>query len=342
MSLDSPSGASRTQFRRRQARHVHVQVDAVQQRPGDLARGNAGSLRALQRQRPDGIAGPAAGTGIHRRHQLESRRELALSRRARDGDHARFQRFAQDFERAPVPFGQLVEEQHAVVRERDLARPRFGATADQRNRAGGVVRRCGYGPLAPARRVQAAAADRGDRRGFQCFGFAGFRQQSGQARRQQRLAAARRADQQQVVTAGGRDFERAPRMRLAAHVAHVRPAMALRSAVRSPPAASCGLRSAAQTSSSVRAVLASTSRASAASAPLPSGTMSLRPARAVASAAGSTPSIGAQFAGQAEFAEEFVLAQRVAAESARWRRGCRARSPGRSGRRPWAGRPARG
>jgi hypothetical protein len=36
---------------------------------------------------------------------------------------------------------QFVEEEHAVMRERDLALPRAQATADQRRHAGGMVRR---------------------------------------------------------------------------------------------------------------------------------------------------------------------------------------------------------
>ena len=45
-----------------------------------------------------------------------------------------FERLAQDFERAAVELRQLVEEQHAVVGEADLAGPRHAAAADQRRR----------------------------------------------------------------------------------------------------------------------------------------------------------------------------------------------------------------
>ena len=44
----------------------------------------------------------------------------------RDRDGAVFQRLAQDFQRAAVELGQLVEEQHAVVRRARSRRARAG------------------------------------------------------------------------------------------------------------------------------------------------------------------------------------------------------------------------
>ena len=44
--------------------------------------------------------------------------------RARDGDLADLERLAQRVERLRLEFRQLVEKEHAVMRERDLARPR--------------------------------------------------------------------------------------------------------------------------------------------------------------------------------------------------------------------------
>src|SRR3546814_4563950 len=86
----------------------------------------------------------------------------------------------------------------AVVGKRDLAGTRLGATTHERVRAGRVMR-TSIRPRAPARGVEAAAGDRGDRRAFQGFGFAGFGQQRWQARSEQRLAATGRAEQQQMV-----------------------------------------------------------------------------------------------------------------------------------------------
>ena len=56
-------------------------------------------------------------------------------------DAAGLEGFAQHFEHVAVELGQLVEEQHAVMRERDLSGPRHRAAADQRDRRCRVVRR---------------------------------------------------------------------------------------------------------------------------------------------------------------------------------------------------------
>jgi hypothetical protein len=55
---------------------------------------------------------------------------------ARDRDLAGFERLAHGVEHARLELGKLVEEQHAVVRERYFARPRVQAAADQRRHAG--------------------------------------------------------------------------------------------------------------------------------------------------------------------------------------------------------------
>ena len=53
------------------------------------------------------------------------------------------QRLAQHFQAAAMELGQLVEEQHAVVGQADLARGRRAAAADHAGVADGVVRRRG-------------------------------------------------------------------------------------------------------------------------------------------------------------------------------------------------------
>ena len=71
-------------------------------------------------------------------------------------DHARFQRLAQHLEHAAVPFGELVQEQHAVMRERNFARARVAAAADQCHCARGVMRRAERTLTPPARNEPAA------------------------------------------------------------------------------------------------------------------------------------------------------------------------------------------
>ncbi|MNT50589.1 hypothetical protein D3C72_1875150 [compost metagenome] len=74
----------------------------------------------------------AARAGVHRRDELEAGGEVGVAGGAGDGDAAGFQRLAQDFQHSAVELRQFVEEQHAVVRQRDLARARVAAAADHR------------------------------------------------------------------------------------------------------------------------------------------------------------------------------------------------------------------
>jgi hypothetical protein len=103
----------RAQFVRRQARHVQLQVDAVQQRAGNAAAVTCDGFRAASAA-ATAVAGPAAGTGVHRGDQLEPGRKFSPLRGTGNGHVPGFQRLAQASS-AAVPLGQLVEEQHAVV-----------------------------------------------------------------------------------------------------------------------------------------------------------------------------------------------------------------------------------
>src|SRR5204862_30789 len=81
-----------------------------------------------------GIATPAAGAQVHRPDELEARREAGPALRARDDDLAVLERLPERFERGSLELGQLVEQQHATVRERRLA----GTRAAPANRASGA------------------------------------------------------------------------------------------------------------------------------------------------------------------------------------------------------------
>src|SRR5690606_1641012 len=96
---------------------------AVEQRAAELAL-VARDLLGRVAAGPAGMAEVAAGTGVHRRDQLEARRELALHGGARNPDVAGFQWLAQGLQCAAGELGELVEEQHARVRQRDFAGPR--------------------------------------------------------------------------------------------------------------------------------------------------------------------------------------------------------------------------
>ena len=175
------------QFGRRGRLDQHLDIDAIEQRAGHPALVAAHLVLAAAA----GLAGVAvmpAGTRVHGRDQLEPGRELGLARGPGDHDATGLQRLAQHFEYPPVEFGQLVQEQHAVVSQRYFARGGSAATADQGRRRSRVMRR----------------------------------QQSGQASGQHRLAGARRTDQQQVVLSRGRNLQGAFRDFLSAHVGQVR------------------------------------------------------------------------------------------------------------------------
>ena len=109
------------------ARHLDLQVDAVEQRPRQRVRGSAPPASGVQRQllpvrrrrrgsrRGRGSSPPPAGSAPGT-SACRAAREMVM-RPVSSGS-----RSASSAARGEL--GQLVEEQHAVVRQRDLARPR--------------------------------------------------------------------------------------------------------------------------------------------------------------------------------------------------------------------------
>ena len=81
----------------------------------------------------------AAGAGVHGgEHEAGGKGERTCG--AGNADGAVFERLAHDFEDAAGEFRELVEEQHSVVSEGDLAGARDGASADESRVGDGVVR----------------------------------------------------------------------------------------------------------------------------------------------------------------------------------------------------------
>ncbi len=70
------------------------------------------------------IAASAARAHVHRADEHEASREERVPPDARDRHHAVLQGLPQRLENGTRELGQLVQEQHAAMRERDLARPR--------------------------------------------------------------------------------------------------------------------------------------------------------------------------------------------------------------------------
>ena len=142
-------------------------------------------------------------------------------RGAGDGDAALFERLAHHFEDVALKFGQLVEEQDAVVAERDFAGTRDGAAADQSGVADGVVRRAKRPRAHQAARIFEHAGDAVDARGLDGFLERHRRQDGGNALGQHGLAGAGRPEENNVVAAGAGDFQRALGALLSANVAQV-------------------------------------------------------------------------------------------------------------------------
>ena len=135
-------------------------------------------------------------------------------------DLAVLQRLAQRIQHARIELRQFVEEQHALMRQRDLAGLGAHAAAGQRRHAGGMMRRAERPPRGQ-RAVADFAGDGSDHRDFQQFRRRQRRQDRGQPRRQHRLAGAGRADHQQMMPAGRGDLERALGAFLALDVAQI-------------------------------------------------------------------------------------------------------------------------
>lgn len=72
----------------------------------------------------------AAWAGVHGGDQLEVRGEVGMPCGARDGDVAGLHRFAQHVQYAALELWQLVQEQHAAMRQRNLAGARHAAAVN--------------------------------------------------------------------------------------------------------------------------------------------------------------------------------------------------------------------
>ena len=123
---------------------------------------------------------------------------------------AGLERLAQRLEDVAAVLRQLVEKQHAAMRERNLARPQPPASADHGRRGGAMVRRAKRRP-SPLGHGRQRTDERMHHRAFERRVVVEWRQEPGQALRQHALARAGRADEEQAVSSGGGNLERAPR-----------------------------------------------------------------------------------------------------------------------------------
>ena len=211
---------SRRQLPRSHGRHLHMQVDAVHQRTRNAPHITVHRPRrtgALLRR----VVVIAARAGIHRRHERKIRRVFDVVSGPRNHDLLLLQRLPQHFEHAAPEFGQLIEEQHAVVGQRHLARPGRLPAADHGDLRSRMMRSAKRPPgHQPARHARLA------RHGVYLGRFERlFARKRRQDRRQtpceHRLARTRRTDHDDVVPSRRRDLQRAFHMHLAPHVGEI-------------------------------------------------------------------------------------------------------------------------
>src|SRR5690625_4554081 len=81
------------------------------------------------------------GAGVHRRYQLETCRKTALVIGPGNIYFFGFHWLSQHFKHMAAVFRQLIEKQHTVMRQRNFPGAWPGASANQGNGTGGVMRR---------------------------------------------------------------------------------------------------------------------------------------------------------------------------------------------------------
>ncbi len=119
---------------------------------------------------------------------------------------AGLQRLTQTIEHLRLELGEFVEEQHALMRERDFAGLGMRATANQCRHRRRMMWRAERAPIGECAARQ-LAGDRVDERDFEKFARIERRENRWQARREHGFAGAGRSVHQKIVAAGG-DFER--------------------------------------------------------------------------------------------------------------------------------------
>ncbi len=184
-----------------------MNVDAVQERPRQFRlvflRAFGHAAAGLRR-----VAQKPAAAGIHRRNELEARGIANMGIGARNHGGTRFDGLTQRIQNGAREFRQLVQEEHAQMREADLAGFDFQPAADERGHRGRMMRAPEWA-RARNRAVLELAGETVDHGNFERLARIQRRQQSRQPARQHRLARARRSDHEHVVTAGRGDLERA-------------------------------------------------------------------------------------------------------------------------------------
>ena len=184
-----------------------MHVDAVEQRARDLGLvvlGAFGRATAAERR----IVQMTAAAGVHGGDELESRRIGDMGIDPRHHGPPAFERLAQRLQCCAGEFRQLVQEQHAAVRQRDFAGFGAQAAADEGRQRCRVMRIAKWA-IAHQPAFGELARDGMDHGDLEGCCWIERRQQARQALGQHRLASTWRPNHQQIVPAGRRHFERA-------------------------------------------------------------------------------------------------------------------------------------
>lgn len=181
-------------------RDLNVQIHPIDERTGQTPRVTVLLGRGAVAGAPP-IAAVTARAGIHRgdHHAAGGKRDRSVD--ARDRDLAFLDRLPQRLEHVASELGQLVEEEHAQVREAHLSSPRDRAAPHQRLQAHRVMRRpkrSSGDERVAGRQLPADAVDAGHLDGLV---VRQWREDRGKPTRQHRLARPRRSDHQHVVVA---------------------------------------------------------------------------------------------------------------------------------------------
>src|SRR5579885_70092 len=200
--------------------HVDVDIDAVEQRPGnfrDVALNHRRGTGALARR----IVEEPARARVHRcgQHEAGGKRQ----RHGGTGDRHRsvFKWLAQHLQHVPRELGQLIEKEQAVVCQTHFARTRDSAAADQARVCYRVVRSTEWPHAYEARARFEQPGHAVDLGGLDGFVESERRQNRRDALGQHRLPSPRRADHQNVVAAGRSDFNGALGVHLAFDVVEI-------------------------------------------------------------------------------------------------------------------------
>lgn len=173
---------------------IDDEIHAVQQRAGEFG---LVILAAARRTAAGagGIVEIAAAAGVHGTHELEAGGVGDVRGGTAHGGVAGFHGLAQSFQRGPGEFWHLIQEQHAAMRERDLAR--LGAVAAAGDgRLGCGMMRLAEGRAGDEAAVRQHAGNGMDHADFQRFARGEVWQQAGHARGEHGFAAAGRADEE--------------------------------------------------------------------------------------------------------------------------------------------------